>query len=417
MPGSWRKGASAVWIPKSADEVEARAAAGDLSETAVFEGKRELPPPHKTIELAIDVAALAGDGGIMIFGLGEDEHKRLTILAPFALAGVRERIDSIVRSCIAEPPTIEIVSLPTAGDATIGYIAVVVPPSPRAPHMVVKNGDMRYYGRGPVGNVRLSEGDVARLYQRRQRWEADQEAIIDHAVARSPLSPTEGYGFLYLGVRPVVPDEGLLDRAIERFGPDERRQRHPLSRFLAEACGPEVFPTGRMYLDMDAGMVWRRQAEGYRVSFGLEPGEQVVPQRLLTFAVDDDGGGHLFHGRATATRDGTPFIFEDVAVGLTTRLLRLLGGVYEAAGYMGPLDVGLLVTGLRGGVSDWLVHRTSLGAHFYSTPALYDQDEYRRTRRFAALDLLRDPQQAARSLTERLYRTTTGERYDPFATR
>jgi len=45
---------------------------------------------------------------------------------------------------------------------------VIVPQSARAPHMVIVKGDNRYYGRDARGNRVLNEGDVARLYERRQ---------------------------------------------------------------------------------------------------------------------------------------------------------------------------------------------------------------------------------------------------------
>jgi hypothetical protein len=48
--------------------------------------------------------------------------------------------------------------------------------------MVTVGGDNRYYGRGATGNMRLSEGDVARLYERRQRWEIDREDMLDEVI-------------------------------------------------------------------------------------------------------------------------------------------------------------------------------------------------------------------------------------------
>ena len=74
------------------------------------------------------------DGGVLVYGLGEDEHKHLTELAPFKLAGAAERIAQIVQTSIAEPPYIETRPLPCDGDVARGYLAVVVPQSPRAPH-------------------------------------------------------------------------------------------------------------------------------------------------------------------------------------------------------------------------------------------------------------------------------------------
>jgi hypothetical protein len=51
----------------------------------------------------------------------------------------------------------------------LGYLVVIIPASPRAPHMVTLEGENRYYGRGATGNRILNQGDVARLYQRREQ--------------------------------------------------------------------------------------------------------------------------------------------------------------------------------------------------------------------------------------------------------
>jgi hypothetical protein len=58
---------------------------GDLSETAIFDAKIAFPKRGKSRDLAIDVAAMANDGGTLLYGVGEDEHGRLTVPNPFEL--------------------------------------------------------------------------------------------------------------------------------------------------------------------------------------------------------------------------------------------------------------------------------------------------------------------------------------------
>jgi hypothetical protein len=88
----------------------------------------------------------------------------------------------------------------------------------------------------------------------------------------------------------------------------------------------------------------------------------------------------------------------------------VLGGLYDAAGYLGPVDVGIAVTGMRGGVSaalrDHLMLRHSLEP--------YDGDRHLRTGRFMASLLREDPQAVARDLILPLTRVITMESYDPF---
>jgi hypothetical protein len=57
----------------------------NLSETAIFDAKLALPERGKSKDLAIDVAAMANDGGTLLYGVGEDEHSRLTVPNPFEL--------------------------------------------------------------------------------------------------------------------------------------------------------------------------------------------------------------------------------------------------------------------------------------------------------------------------------------------
>jgi len=405
-----------MYIPASAAELEECAATGDLTETAIFEAKRDVPLKPKTIDLAIDVAALACDGGVLIYGLGEDQHKRLTVLAPFALAGVRERIYSIVLTCVAEPPKMEIIALPTDADPTIGYIVIVVLPSPRAPHMVVKGGDMRFYGRGPVGNVTLSEGDVARLYARRQQYEVDRDALLADEIQRAPLPPQSQYAFLHLVFQPVIRDEGILDRLQAQHAVASRDPRLALANLVNIAASDETFRS-RYAPDFSPGLPWQAVADGYRVTQGYNNASDQWddPRYVLTYQVDNDGSGHLFCGRA-GERSNVLSVVEQQIVGLTVRMVRLLGGVYVATGYVGPVDAGIAVTGIDGAISSQLNserHSRPLMLGFDSIPR-YDRAEYRRTGRFMADRFAGDPNAIARELTAPLYRVTTNNLYDPF---
>ena len=76
-----------MWIPKTAAEVQEAATRGDLEETHTFDAKSALPAPKKNHDLAVDVDAMTVDGGSLLYGLGENENSRLTVLAPVELAG------------------------------------------------------------------------------------------------------------------------------------------------------------------------------------------------------------------------------------------------------------------------------------------------------------------------------------------
>ena len=393
-----------MWIPDSEGEILAAIEAGELTETSTFDAKVALPAKGRSKELAKDVAAMANDGGTLLYGIGEDVHGRPTIPNPIVLPGARERVTQIVRMCISEPPYIQVREIKKDGDTSLGYLVVVVPPSPRAPHMVTVDKDHRYYGRSDTGNVPLTEGEVARLYEKRGRWKINREKLLDEAIDSAPIGRHEDYAFLHLVARPVIVDEDLLDRA-----KGEQHIADFLYGLLSAAVRPEVFPT--MYRpDLSLDKRYEPRADGWAASQGLgeEWRETRGPAYVLDFEFHRDGGGHLFCGRAAERRQGDLRIFEDVVAGLTSRFLSVLGGLYAAGSYLGPVDIGLAITGLRGGISNFLLNQ-------WDYPWPYDKDQYRRTERFSALMLTNDPTGAARKLVLPLTRAITRERYDPFS--
>ena len=81
-----------MWMPVTEQEILAAIEAGELLETASFDAKASLPAKGKSKDLAIDVAAMANEGGTLLYGVGEDEDHRPTVPQPFGLAGARERV-------------------------------------------------------------------------------------------------------------------------------------------------------------------------------------------------------------------------------------------------------------------------------------------------------------------------------------
>jgi hypothetical protein len=268
-----------VWVPSSAAEVEEAAQRGDLEETTTFDGKAALPTAKKNKDLAVDVCAMTVAGGSLVYGLGEDENKRLTVLSPFELGGAPERVAQVVETSVSEAPFIRVQALAREDDPATGYLLVVVPQSARAPHQVTVGGDMRYYGRGAKGNRVLSETKVAALYARREQWEVDREGLLEPELARTPeADPRLGYvvGF----ARPVAPDDALVERVASsgqellqllvgaaRTWGNVRRDRY----------GSDYDPDLR-----GASSVWRRGAAGWTISTGYEQDSKPSPRRRST---------------------------------------------------------------------------------------------------------------------------------------
>jgi hypothetical protein len=402
-----------MWIPKTVQEIESAIAAGTLVETAAFDGKAMLPAVSaKNIDLAIDVAAMATAGGVLLYGVKEDRNKRLTEPRPFALAGAPERVAQIVETSIAEVPTIRTLPFPKAADPSIGFLVVVVPQSPRAPHQVTVGGDLRFYGRGATGNRILTEQEVALLYQRRLSWERDRDQLLAETIAAAPFAPDPDQGYLHAFARPLAPDPELWERALTAAGNEARLQ----SELQVAATRPQVAPDYSPRLDLlaqwdDLG------ADRVRLSTLRDERDDAQAHRAVDLVLDADGSGRLFSGRAVYTdqRWSDPAAYkriflEVVIAGNLASFLTTLGRLYDLAQYHGQVDVGVAVTGV---IKAQSTVTTPHGPGYVLTRA-YGADDYRRTTRVSAHELL-EPKPLVRSLLRRLFRTPAGQpAFDPF---
>jgi len=345
------------------------------------------------------------DGGSLLYGLGEDENQRLTVLSPVELAGAPERIAQVVETSISEPPFIRIRTLPLPGDATKGYVVVLVPQSPRAPHQVISGSDMRYYGRGAKGNRVLSEAEVAALYGRRERWQVDRDALLREELARAPdIDPQLGY--LLTFARPVVPDDSMIERVAASGGELLEllmKGARAWGEVRADRYGQRYDPDFR-----NAIHTWRRGVAGWSISTYREADDS--PRDTAKLELDFDGTGHFFCGRVVDTMStgfgsGTRVLFEAILASNLASFFGALGALYEAAAYVGQVDVGMALTGIEGtlpyGIHHW-------GENAFSGPPP------QRTARVTAAEMRDDPKGIALSLIRRFLDATRGTTYSPF---
>jgi hypothetical protein len=125
-------------VPATAGELEAAIRDGILEESLHFDAKAELEPvPKGNRALAVDMAAMAVDGGLIGIGIAEERSKgaKVHVPTPVALAGLRERVSQVGLSRVDPPLTVVTRELPR-DDSGSGYLLILVPPSPDAPHMV-----------------------------------------------------------------------------------------------------------------------------------------------------------------------------------------------------------------------------------------------------------------------------------------
>jgi hypothetical protein len=321
---------------------------------------------------------------------------------------VRDRIGQIVATSIAEVPYIDAREYPLADDLSSGYIVVIVPQSPRAPHQVTVGGDLRFYGRGAMGNRRLTEGEVARLYERRESWQVSRDQVLAEVVANAPVPQEMGSGYIHAFTRPVALGQGIFERAVAALGGS--REMHQW--LLNTACSTKL--RGGYGPSLEQAAYWYRHgADMWRLSTrdDQERSDLRNVTSLVDLAVNLDGRGHLFCGRATDTTlndPARPLIIEMVIAGNVETFFAVMGKLYEAAGYFGHVDVGVALTGVQGTASE----RRSRS---FRPGPLYPSGEFARTDRVAAAELHASDDVAYRLLRHFFEATTGIEGYNPWS--
>ncbi len=164
-------------------------------ESATLEFKSRLPDRGKNDDLAKDIAALANtDGGVILYGIAEDDAGGAAELAPFALSGEAERITQVA-ALIQEPiPGVNVKTIPSSEDARTGFLVVDVQPSPRKPHLV--KGVV--YQRSSKGNVALmTRRQVGELFARSEGFAQEFGLVVERpgrVIARAESEPAQTVG-------------------------------------------------------------------------------------------------------------------------------------------------------------------------------------------------------------------------------
>jgi hypothetical protein len=390
-----------MWIPKDEAEIWQALADGSLTETATFDAKRELSTNK---EIAKDIAAMANDGGVIIYGIGEDDNKQLTVSNPIPLKDVPEKINSIVRTNISEPPSIKVNCIPTKNDSAIGYVVVIVPASSRAPHMVIVKADNRYYGRNSAGNMILTEGEVSRLYERRRKFEEDAGVFLDEVISISPFSARPEIGCLYLTAKPLIHNDNLLEKAAQNAG---GTQEDLLRRIRATAGDPALYPYG-FSPDVISDIIsvsWTRSAGGYRLDIPIDAKK---PKEYSDITVKFDGSVICVCGNAAHRKDSRLFIYDKLIFGLTKRFIKFVTELYNAAQYAGAVELGIAVTGIHGGIS--LLEKYKVDTN----PMEYDRTEYRKATRVDAITMQENLQNILATLVQSFIRDITRDEHKEF---
>lgn len=405
-----------MWVPRSAAELEQAILERTLPrESAGLDVKAGLPGRNKRSDIAVDVAAMATDGGVLIYGVRENKTLGIYESAPIELAGAQELVSEVVMANVRERIEFSATPLGLSDDPSRGYLVLDIPASPRAPHMVETKNDHRFYGRSPTGNVILTEAQVAALYARREHFEDMAAAALARSkakVVRPELQKGENRrGDLLLFAHPILGDSKVRERGwktTEMIGSLEiLRAADSALRFHNDAGGLNLADimsgTSRARLTLEGLQL-------FDAPFAASDGE-IVTNYVSELQVLDAGTLHYFRVRV-ARESGRPFrpdeyIIWDEAIGqLTARFCRLAGSFFDRAEYHGPVVVAIVLLGVKDAASSrWL------GTYAAPPPSGYltVPGDYEDVARVSVASLLERPAQVASNLLERLYRTIRAE--------
>jgi hypothetical protein len=385
-----------MWVPRTKDEIDVFLKGGGLTpqEAASLDVKRELPTTQaKNQDIAVDVAAMSTEGGTIIYGIEEDKATKALSSSPIALAGQKERVAQIVANGVGGHVHIETVEIDLG--AGQGYLVVAVPPSPNAPHQVQVKGNYRFYGRGPGGNRVLAQGEIDLLYARRRAWETEAEDFLSELLSKAPVSAQEHAGFLHLAIWPLLTDTTLRRSVWPDTNFEQLVEQAATDAAIAERVNPEALRGGkhtRLEVRVDA-----------RALIYGKSGDKWVAANVGQLEIGDRGTVCVFLGGAAYITQGSsisPLVFcvaESAIVDSVIGVIRLAGDLFRKAGYHGPTEVLVALTGMRGAHpwarSDW--HQIPPPVPLPPPPLT---DSYVRGGRRYAEELVSDARGVARSL-------------------
>jgi len=200
------------WQPRTEADIQAAIDQGLVRESHVFDVKKQPPPPSKNVDIAVDLACFAVDGGRILYGVSQPDSTAPTTLAPFDVSGLPERLDQIARGGVIDPPlNIRVLNIASEADPSRGYLWVTVPPSPDAPHAV----DGRFRSRSDRTNTVLSSHEVARLIAERAGRLVSARGLLDEEIARDPTAADLRQQLhLFMVAQPHMGRRDSLSRAI-----------------------------------------------------------------------------------------------------------------------------------------------------------------------------------------------------------
>lgn len=398
-----------MWIPRSIADLQTAIDQG-LQESPWFDAKREF---SSTPEAAKDIAAMANDGGVLVYGMVEDEEGTLVDLdAIEELKGLEERVANAVRDLLHNPPAVHIRELEDPETSGSGYLVVVVPKSPLAPHMVEGRREGRYYGRTGTTTSRLTGAQVDLLMQRRLSVQEDADAAL--TAARQwwgHFTPSDSdVGQLTILVYPTVPAGRLTERAA-----GENAVASYLSRIFRDAINGKKGTALHVLEYSTRQEVWQIGADRF---FTAVDWDQADPDGALEVEIGRDGRVAVrSRGVVQLVPDlsgiATPVLVCDEwhAGSLITATLTAAGRLFADSREPGQVRCSLELVGLEGAISSIMRQHRALGGLPRRGPPPVREDAYRRHREVTTFSLGDEPEAVARDLFKDLFEALAQGRY------
>ncbi len=199
-----------MWQPKTWDDL--LASQGVIAEAPDLDFKSDLTSNK---EIAKDIAAMALEGGVIAYGVDEDEQAVAKEITAIKLSQVPEKIQQISDAAIWPPPVIDLSVIADPSDDTHGVVIVTVPPSSLAPHYA----NSRFPARSGTTTRYLAEREIAAFYEQRR---AVFESTRGTGILSGHVDPVDAPG----GIRGV----GVLRMVIAPIAP----ARHPKGVYLRD---------------------------------------------------------------------------------------------------------------------------------------------------------------------------------------
>jgi hypothetical protein len=150
-------------------------------------------------EIAKDISSFANErGGVVLYGIPEDQQDDEPVPVDVSrigmpqIPGLLERIENIlVEALIPHLPEFRIREILLTHVPGAAVYLAWHPESWEAPHMIHTYGEHRYYRRGNFRAIPMEEGEVERLYRRRQARRALATQFIEQTNFGETLFPND----------------------------------------------------------------------------------------------------------------------------------------------------------------------------------------------------------------------------------